>query len=284
MKTFWWSICLIAAATGSAAAQKASPPATDEAGVRQAAMDYMEGALTADADRVARGVHEELNKVTVVSLPRNGPQVLAYNTATTLVAWVRGAGQQLAGVDKTVEVTVFDVGNDIATARAVGSLWYDLLQLAKRDGRWRIVNVLWAQRRPPAETRTDAAASRSEVEATALDYIDGAYSSDAERMARAIHPEIHKVMLATNPRTGESFLRKMGSSSLIEGTRSGLGALPKNERNIEVEVQDVSHDMASVKVTSAMYIDYLQMARVNGAWKIINVLWVPNPDAPGRGG
>ena len=284
MKTYLLPIWLIAAAAGAAAAQQAPTPATDEEGIRRAALDYMEGALAADADRVARGVHEELNKVVVATLPQNGPQVLAYNTATTLVAWARGAAQQLAGVDKTVEVTVFDVGNDIATARAVGALWYDLLQLAKVDGRWRIVNVLWAQRQPAAESGTAPDASMSEVEATALDYIEGAYSSDAERMARAIHPEIHKVRLATNPQTGESFLHKIGSSSLIEGTRSGLGSLPENERNIEVEIQDVSHGLASVKVTSAMYIDYVQMARVNGAWRIINVLWVPNPDAPGRRG
>jgi hypothetical protein len=40
--------------------------------------------------------------------------------------------------------------------------------------------------------------------------------------------------------------------------------------------------MATVKVYSAMYIDYLQVGKINGEWKIINVLWVPNPDAPGR--
>ena len=280
MKTFIWSTCLAAAAAGAVAAQQTSTAATDEDGIRRAAMDYMEGALTGNADRVARGVHEELNKVVVATLPQSGARVLAYNTATTLVAWARGAGQQLAGVDKTVDVTVFDVDNDIATARAVGSLWYDLLQLAKLDGQWRIVNVLWAQRQTGAGA--DPAASRSEVEATALDYIEGAYSSDAERMARAVHPEIHKVRLSRNPETGESFLYKMGSSSLIEGTRAGMGALPPGERNIKVEIQDLSHDMASVKVTSALYVDYLQMARVDDGWKIINVLWVPSPGAARR--
>jgi hypothetical protein len=42
--------------------------------------------------------------------------------------------------------------------------------------------------------------------------------------------------------------------------------------------------MAAVKVTSAKYIDHLQIARVNGEWKIINVLWVPNPEAAPQGG
>ena len=47
-----------------------------------------------------------------------------------------------------------------------------------------------------------------------------------------------------------------------------------------MDIFDISHDMALVKVTSAMYIDLLQIAKVNGEWKIINVLWVPNPDRP----
>jgi hypothetical protein len=33
-------------------------------------------------------------------------------------------------------------------------------------------------------------------------------------------------------------------------------------------------------VLSAMYYDYLQVAKIDGEWKIINVLWVMNPNAP----
>jgi hypothetical protein len=36
-----------------------------------------------------------------------------------------------------------------------------------------------------------------------------------------------------------------------------------------------------VKVTSALYIDHLQIGKVNGEWRLINVLWVPNPAASG---
>lgn len=60
----------------------------------------------------------------------------------------------------------------------------------------------------------------------------------------------------------------------LDGAYSG-----EAERNIEVEIYDVSHDMAMAKVASALYIDYVQVGKVNGEWKIINVLWVPNPDA-----
>jgi len=35
--------------------------------------------------------------------------------------------------------------------------------------------------------------------------------------------------------------------------------------------------MASAKVVSALYIDHLHLAKFEGNWKIVNVLWVLNP-------
>ena len=270
-----------------AVAQEGATMEQDKEGVVAAARDYMEGALNADAERMARGVHPELTKVVVNTYPQTGRQSLSYNTSTLLVEWTRGAAEQMANVDKNVDVTVFDIGDNLAAARAIGQNWYDFLQLAKINGQWRIVNVLWARNRLQAEDQSGVQpepTDRAEIEATALNYIDGSFSGDAERMAKAVHPELTKMLLANNRVTGKPFLHKMGASDLIEGTRAGLGTVPENQRNIEVEIYDVSHGIAAVKVTSSRYIDHLQLGKVNGEWKIINVLWVPNPDAPRRGG
>lgn len=266
-----------------AVAQSSPKKTADEKGVIAAALDYMEGALTGDADRMARGVHEQVNKVVVNKSPQTGKESLSYNTHTMLVEWVRGLTDELEKVDKKVDVTVFDIGHDIAAARAVGQLWYDFLQLAKIEGQWRIINVLWARNRTGAEDQSGVKPGpkdRADIKATALDYIDGSFSGDAGRMERALHPELNKILLASHRKSGRRFLHKMGASDLIEGTRAGLGTLEEDKRKIEVEIYDVSHGIAAVKVTSAMYIDHLQLAKVNGAWKIINVLWVMNPDAP----
>jgi hypothetical protein len=74
-------------------------------------------------------------------------------------------------------------------------------------------------------------------------------------------------------------LDKMGANLLIEGTHAKMGLLPEEKRKIEVTVLDVMEDIAMVKVLSAMYYDYLQVAKIDGEWKIINVLWVMNPNA-----
>jgi hypothetical protein len=282
MRCLAHTILIAFLAAAPAAAQDGNWTEEDEAGVVRAALNYMEGALNADADRVGRGVHEELTKVIVNTLPQTGTQMLSFSGYTRLVEVVRGLGDRVANMDKTVDVTVFDIGHDIATARAVSAPWYDYLQLAKIDGEWRIINVLWARNQPGSDAVEAAPADKEAVKNTALDYIEGAYSGDALRMERALHPELTKVMLARHPETGRFFLNPMGASSLVEGTRAGLGDLAEDERKIDVEILDASHDMATVKVYSAMYIDYLQVGKINGEWKIINVLWVPNPDAPGR--
>jgi hypothetical protein len=134
MKLVIATCLLVGALAGPALAQDGTTVQNDRAGVVAAALDYMEGALNADADRMARGVHPGLTKVAIHTYLQTGRQALGYNTATLLVEWVRSAGERMANVDKNVDVTVFDIGHNLAAARAIGQLWYDFLQLAKIDG------------------------------------------------------------------------------------------------------------------------------------------------------
>jgi hypothetical protein len=113
---------------------------------------------------------------------------------------------------------------------------------------------------------------RAQVEGAALDYVEGMVGGGSDRMARALHPEFHKVMAMVNPGTGEGFLYKMGWSSHVEGAPAGMGAIPEGGAKPSVDIQDISRGMAAVKTTSTISVDYLQMARVNGEWKVINVL------------
>ena len=273
-RTMMLAALLAATAILPAAAQEETWSTADKEGVIAAAMDYMDGALNVDTERVARGVHEELNKVMVRTLPQTGKQILVYNTRTTLVEAVRGIAARVANVDKTVSVTIFDIDHDLALARAVGALWYDYLQLAKIDGQWKIVNVLWARNELANGEGRNTDADAAAVEAVALDYVDGAFSGDAGRVARVTHTELNSVQLRQHAETGRQFLYKRGSGNLIESTRAGMDQWPEAERNIQVEIYDVSHDLAQVKVTSVATIKYLQVAKVDGVWKIVNTLWV----------
>ena len=120
-------------------------------------------------------------------------------------------------------------------------------------------------------------ADREAIRATALDYIEGWYEGNAERMERALHPDLAKRIVRTNDR-GQSMLGQMSAMSLVQGVRNGGGKnTPKEKQQKDVTILDVFGNAASVKVVAADWIDYLHIAKSNGRWVIVNVLWEMKP-------
>src|SRR5262245_25666520 len=131
----------------------------------------------------------------------------------------------------------------------------------------------------PATAPTSA--DSSAIRATALDYIEGWYEGNADRMARAVHPELAKRIVRTNER-GISRLDNQSAMTLVNGTRAGGGRrTPVERQQKDVTILDIYRNAASVKVVASDWVDYLQVAKYNGAWQIVNRLWelkpVPNP-------
>jgi hypothetical protein len=112
------------------------------------------------------------------------------------------------------------------------------------------------------------------IKATALNYIEGWYEGDAARMDSALHPELAKRMILTDPKTGRSQFNHMGAMQLVQNTRRGGGSKTPKERQLkEITILDRYNNAAVVKIVASDWIDYLEEAKVNGEWKIINVLW-----------
>ena len=131
----------------------------------------------------------------------------------------------------------------------------------------------------PAPNRpgeADAAAIRQ----AALDYIEGWYEGNAERMERALHPELAKRIVRTDPKSSRSSLGQMSAMSLVQGTRNGGGKkTPKEKQQKDVTILDVFEGAASAKVIASDWIDYLHLAKWNGRWVIVNVLWELKPES-----
>jgi hypothetical protein len=141
------------------------------------------------------------------------------------------------------------------------------------------VVVLMALTYAPAQT-TEANPEAAAIRQTALDYIEGWYEGNAERMERALHPELAKRIVRTNPQNNQSRLDQMSALSLVLGTRRGGGKdTPKDRQQKDVTVLDIYQNAASVKIVASDWIDYLHVAKSNGRWVIVNVLWElkPNP-------
>jgi hypothetical protein len=119
----------------------------------------------------------------------------------------------------------------------------------------------------PGEASAQAAADSAGIRAAALDYIEG-----------ALHPELAKRIVNTDPRNGRNSLGQMGALTLINSTRRGGGKeTPAAQQRKEVRILDIFGNAASVRVDASTWIDYLQIAKWNGRWVIVNVLWELRP-------
>ena len=119
------------------------------------------------------------------------------------------------------------------------------------------------------------------IEQTALDYIEGFYAGDAARMERALHPELAKRIVRPDGDSRRSQLVEMSALTLVQitGARAGRPTADA-DRQRDVTVLDVFENAASVKVVAGAWIDYLHLARWNGHWVIVNVLWEMKPGRP----
>jgi len=118
----------------------------------------------------------------------------------------------------------------------------------------------------------------SAIAKTALDSIEGWSAGDAVRMEHALHPELAKRMISTDPKTGRSQFNHIGAITLGQRTRDGGGKKTPPDRQLkEIKILDRYNNAAVVKIVASDWIDYLEVAKFNGDWKIINVLWELKP-------
>ena len=120
-------------------------------------------------------------------------------------------------------------------------------------------------------------ADREAIKRTALNYAEGWYEGNADKMESALHPDLAKRIVRTNDR-GQSGLGQMSAMSLVQGTRQGSGKqTPPAEQQKDVTILDMIGGAATVKLEMRDWVDYMHVGKFNGKWVIINVLWEVKP-------
>jgi hypothetical protein len=131
-----------------------------------------------------------------------------------------------------------------------------------------------------AASEAQSAADSAAIRTTALDYVEGWYEGNPQRMARAVHPELVKRIVVSDTATKQSVIQSMGATALVNGTRHGYGkTTPKDRQQKDVAILDIFGNAASAKAVMAEWVDYMQLAKVNGRWVIVNVLWEKKPES-----
>ena len=130
----------------------------------------------------------------------------------------------------------------------------------------------------PATAQAQTAADTAAIRATALDYVEGWYEGNPDRMARAVHPELVKRIVVSDTATKRSVIQNMGATALVNGARHGWGKeTPKERQQKDVTILDIFGNAASAKAVMADWIDYMQLGKLDGRWVIVNVLWEQKP-------
>ena len=132
-----------------------------------------------------------------------------------------------------------------------------------------VISAVAAQNPPAAEQ--DKAAVRQ----AAYDYGEGFYEGSAERMERAVHPAIIKRGVVSRPGIG-SILTPMNAETLVELARQGTEKnRPADQRNISFALLDLRDNVASAKIFTVGFNDYLHLVKQDGRWRLVHVLWQP---------
>ncbi len=123
----------------------------------------------------------------------------------------------------------------------------------------------------------DKQSDRKAVKEAVLDYVEGLYQVQPERIERSVHPDLWKRGFWNDG--GAYKLRPMTYEQLVnlaarwnkDGKNAGATS-PK-----EIVIFEVLDQTASAKLVAEWGIDYFHLGKVDGRWMIMNVMWQSPP-------
>jgi putative lumazine-binding protein len=131
----------------------------------------------------------------------------------------------------------------------------------------------------PAAAQQQTNADREAVRQAVLDYVEGIYNVEPARIERSVSPNLAKMGFYRPPadsayRPG----RAMTFQQLVEISKNFNkdGKLSKDAPK-DIVIYDVLDQTATVKLTADWGTDYMHLAKIDGKWMIVNVLWQSHP-------
>lgn len=147
-----------------------------------------------------------------------------------------------------------------------------------RGGQWLIAADIDQSNRAQAQPTAQQAGEREAVRRAALDYLEGFYEGDSSKIARSVRPEVRKAgyyRQGTAPYASEEMPFKdmiAYTNNFKKANRTTPATAPR-----DVLVTEVNDQTATAKVVAWWGIDYLQLAKYDGKWMIVNVMWQSAP-------
>ena len=252
---------------------------SDSTAIIETALNYGEGFYSGDAARMEKALHPDFNKVSPMKMSPSGNTFLYYSTFSGLVEMSRAGAGLLEESKRKISVTIFKIYDDIAFAKLMSSLFNDYLEMVKIDGQWKIINVLWTNG-PDSPNKSEIKDFNPENEKDAIkqtisDLFEGVFTGNSLLIDKVVHPEYNNATISFMKSSGKSFISKEGFSLMREIAKSKMKLLEKEKWNLQTNVLDIMDGIAAVEVTTSNSISLMQIAKIDGEWKIINSLRKP---------
>ena len=270
-------VCAAVCAQQDASAKTKNAKPSDTELVRRAVLDYVEALYEVAPERIERSVDKTLVKLGIARRSEKDPYrqlPMSYEQLHALAGRWNKSGK--VGKDSVKKVEVLGVLPRIACAKLTAHWGIDYMQLHKHDGKWTIRHVLW-QRAPKDGFELDAKSKKALVDA-GLDYVEAFYQAKPARIERSVHEKLAK--FGYYKPAGAARAQAMPMS--FQQLRSLSASLFKDRKPPEdapkkVRVLSAADQTAMLEVTGIWGVDYMHVARVDGKWKIVHVVWQSHP-------
>lgn len=114
-----------------------------------------------------------------------------------------------------------------------------------------------------------------EIKQKSLGYLIALQQLKPSLMDSVMNDGLNKITIGYDRNTGKQFGKKTSKEQMIEFAKkwNKSGAkFPFNPKN-EVEILDIYNRIATVKLVSDNWVEYLQLIKLDGNWEIINLIW-----------
>lgn len=108
------------------------------------------------------------------------------------------------------------------------------------------------------------------------DYYEGWYAPDVKQMEQRLHTNLAKRAIKFDD-AGKEYLLHLSKEVMVDATGKGGGSdISAEKKNWTITILDSYEEIATVKVASAEYMEYIHLAKQDGQWLIVNVLYTSN--------
>ena len=117
------------------------------------------------------------------------------------------------------------------------------------------------------------------VQRAVLDYVEGVYEANPDRILRSVHPDLAKFGFGrTKDGTYQRYpMTRQGLVDLATSWNAKGDQVPADAPK-DVELFEVLDKIATAKATAVWGIDYFHLVKYEDGWKIVQVIWQSAPE------